>query len=249
MNNSKFSLNACFCSLLSMLIIGYGAIASAACEPRAAVRAFIAEDYERAVKANNECLESFRAGGSIATGQRWMDESRFAYHLATGSQIAAEMGQLQAARDMLDQAKGYFAANSTFLIASSEILNLTEGFLLEMRGDTYEAEQFYLQNRDQHTLARLAVLAMHRHDYPQAISWAAQSLKQDPLNLTARIVLAASARSTSLDMTTAKELNAAMDNESAPGNNQFMPACYAEVWWAAVSLRETGTVGAPPEDD
>lgn len=221
----------------------FGCLQAWACEPAAIIQAYVAANYEQALKLNEHCIEDHKAALSTSSGtKRWVYEAMYSYQLAVGSQIAAEMGQFQAAEDMLSRARSYFRTTNPSSIAWTEIINLTEGFYLEKMGRTYDAEKLYEQNQDEHTLARLAVLAMHRGDKTAAVDWAARSLGRNPKNLTSQIVLASVSSPASLP--SLRELS-----NSVPQESQSQPAYYAEVWWAALWIQETGRIGPFPVFD
>jgi hypothetical protein len=160
-----------------------------------------------------------------------------------GSQIAAEEGRLLAAQDMLDSCKRNVSGSE--INDENSVVTLTEGFYLERAAGDSDAEEFYLQHQNAHTMARLAVLALKRHDKSAAVDWSAKALKQDSQELTALIVLASSTDAS--DDLLRRELVPLLDGTNQ--SNQFMPAYYAEVWWAAVWLRQTGRIGSMPLND
>jgi hypothetical protein len=92
-------------------------------------------------------------------------------------------------------------------------------------------------------MARLAVMAMNRDDRASAVDWASKALHAAPTNLTARIVLAASTDAP-MDGITERLLREAVSGDG--DSHEFMPACYAEVWWAKTWLDGTGRIGRPP---
>ncbi len=228
---------------------------SAFCKKEEVIRSYIAQDYERALSLNEHCIEYYKTktanlnpNGEL-NGWQWIDVVSVGYHICTGSQIAAEMGLLLTAKDMIDEAKQYARSwpYTNQLVRWSEIINVTEGYYLEMADKTYEAEQFYKDHQDQHTLSRLAVLALKRRDINAAIEWAAQSAEKEALNLTALIIMASIGRSGEPDDAAKVVLKPILKQKNY--SNQFMPVYYAEVWWAELWIEGTGNIEILPQID
>lgn len=253
----KHRRNIVYYYLVSLSFMTYinTAGASAFCDRHAIIQAYISGDYETATSLNKDCInhyeiktEKLNRHGSL-TGRQWNDILLYGYHICVGSQIAAEMGQLLAAEDMLDTAKRYSRSwpFENDLVKWSLVINLTEGFYLEMIGNRREAERLYRRNQDEYTLGRLAVLAMQQKDYGLAVDWAGLSLQSNPENLTSAIILAAVSDSNSIDQSAADLLVPIIENRNK--SNQFMPAYYAEVWWAKIWVEEAGKIGILPSFD
>lgn len=233
------------------------------CERGTIVIKFIDQEFEDARKLNRFCIEGYldlTAGLSPQTGLRgwdWFHVALVGYHLATASQIAAEMGRHDDAADFIDKAKSYANSWGNFfappLMKWDRILNVTIGFQLERKGAVKDAKRWYENHPDEHTYARLAAIALRERNTREATEWALKALEigsQNPRNLTAMIVLAAMAEEDEhgivpgIERETIAEIKKVLKLDWP--YNQSMPVYYGEVWWAKVWIEDTGTIGMPP---
>jgi len=234
------------------------------CQPAAIMTKFIDQKFEEAQELNRDCIEHYRdltAGLSPQMevgGWHWLNVLNVGYHLATGSQIAAEMGRHTSAAEFIDEAKSHADLWNEFfespLVRWDHIINVTIGFQLERKGALEDAKRWYESHPGEHTYARLAAIALAEQNTGEAKEWAYKALKigsPNPQNLTAMIVLAGVAEEDENGIVSSIEREAIAEikkilKQDWP-HNQFMPVYFGEIWWAKEWIERMGTIGMPPK--
>lgn len=152
------------------------------CDYIGMVQAVTVGQIQKAYELSIDCEKAILAEGSSAT--LW--EARLRNQYLETAQILAMQGKLDAARDRIVKAE---SLRENFLIASIEAP--TRAFLRERSLSTDEAIAFYQTNTESDARARLAILYLDRNQATAAADAARSSLKVDPKNPTALIVLGA----------------------------------------------------------
>jgi tetratricopeptide (TPR) repeat protein len=151
------------------------------CDYRGMAQAVTVSQIQKAYELSVECEKAIFARGSANFGEVILRNQ----YLET-AQILTMQGKLDAARARIVRAEGL---PENFLISSIE--DSTRAFLRERSLSTDEAIRFYQSETEPDARARLAILYLDRNQATAAADAAQASLKVDPTNPTALIVLGA----------------------------------------------------------
>jgi tetratricopeptide (TPR) repeat protein len=102
------------------------------------------------------------------------------------AQILTAQGKFDMARDRLERAK---TIPGTVLILLDELMDTTEGYLLERSGQPGEAVNFYRRISKPHALVRLGVIYLDQGRTDDALRVIIDSLKSDPSDPAAHAIL------------------------------------------------------------
>jgi len=151
------------------------------CDFGGMAQAVTVNQIQRAYELSIECEKVILAQGLANFGEACLRNQ----YLET-AQILTMQGKLDAARDRIVKAE---SLRETFLISSIE--GPTRAFLRERSLSTDEAIRFYQSETEPDARARLAILYLDRNQATAAAEAAGASLKVDPTNPTALIVIGA----------------------------------------------------------